>query len=201
MRVLVTGGTRYVGCHTEAALAGQGHEVRLLVRDRERVAPALGPLGFAGVGAVVGDVTSAAAVERAMVGCDAVVHAASVFSFDPRRAALMRQADPAGTGSVLGAAQRGGLDPVVYVSTVGVFVPITAAVLTADAPAGSGVGSYTRSKIAAELVARGFQQAGVPVVITYPAAVLGRTTRTSAIRSASSATCCAGGCRSCRGGA
>ncbi|HXZ73978.1 MAG TPA: NAD-dependent epimerase/dehydratase family protein [Streptosporangiaceae bacterium] len=49
MRVLVTGGTGYVGCHTVAALAGQGHQVRLLVRARERIVPALDPLGVTGV--------------------------------------------------------------------------------------------------------------------------------------------------------
>jgi dihydroflavonol-4-reductase len=173
MRVLVTGGTGYVGSHTVAALAGQGHQVRLLVRARERIAPALDPLGVAAADAVVGDVTSAEAVEQAMVGCDAVVHAASVFSFDPRRAAAMQRANPVGTGTVLGAAQRHGLDPIVYVSTTGVFLPATAAMLTAGTPVGAGIGPYTRSKIAAELVARGYQQAGSPVVITYPAVVQG----------------------------
>jgi nucleoside-diphosphate-sugar epimerase len=173
MRVLVTGGTGYVGCHTVAALAGQGHQVRLLVRARERIAPALDPLGVAGADAVVGDMTSTAAVEQAMVGCDAVVHAASVFSLDPRRAAVMRQANPAGAATVLEAAQSHGLDPIVYVSSMGVFLPVTTATLTAHAPLGPGIGPYTRSKIAAELVARGYQQAGSPVVITYPAVVQG----------------------------
>jgi dihydroflavonol-4-reductase len=173
MRVLVTGGTGYVGCHTVAALVGQGHQVRLLVRARERIAPALDPLGVAGADAVVGDMTSTAAVEQAMVGCDAVVHAASVFSLDARRAAVMQQANPAGTATVLGAAQSHGLDPIVYISSMGVFLPVTAATLTARAPLGVGIGPYTRSKIAAELVARGYQQAGSPVVITYPAVVQG----------------------------
>jgi nucleoside-diphosphate-sugar epimerase len=54
-----------------------------------------------------------------------------------------------------------------------VFWPTTAARLTAGSPLGAGVGPYTRSKLAAELVARGYQQAGAPVVITYPAGVLG----------------------------
>ena len=173
MRVLVTGGTGYVGCHTVAALAGQGHQVRLLVRARERIVPALGPLGVAEADAVVGDMTDAAAVEQAMLGCDAVVHAASVFSFDPRRAAVMQQANPGGTGTVLAAAQRHGLDPIIYVSTMGVFLPVTTGMLTAETPVGAGIGPYTRSKIAAELIAHGYQQAGAPVVISYPAAVLG----------------------------
>src|SRR5262249_13637965 len=104
---------------------------------------------------------------------DAVVHVASVFSFDPRRAAVMQQANPAGTTTVLGAAQRHGLDPIIYVSTMGVFLPVTTAMVTAGSPVGSGIGPYTRSKIAAERVARSYQEAGSPVVITYPAAVQG----------------------------
>jgi dihydroflavonol-4-reductase len=85
----------------------------------------------------------------------------------------MAHTNPTGTDIVLGAAHRQGLDPIVYVSSVGVFWPTTAARLTAGSPLGAGVGPYTRSKLAAELVARGYQQAGAPVVITYPAGVLG----------------------------
>jgi nucleoside-diphosphate-sugar epimerase len=173
MRVLITGGTGFVGCHTVAALLGHGHQVRLLVRDPQRIAPALGPLGIVRVDAVVGDVTNPATVQQAMRGCNAVVHAAAVYSWDPRRAAVMARTNPTATDLVLGAAHRQGLDPIVYVSSVGVFWPTTAARLTAGSPLGAGVGPYTRSKLAAELVARGYQQAGAPVVITYPAGVLG----------------------------
>lgn len=48
MRVLVTGGTGFVGSHTIAALAAAGHEVRLLVRSPDRIAPALAPHGISG---------------------------------------------------------------------------------------------------------------------------------------------------------
>jgi dihydroflavonol-4-reductase len=173
MRVLVTGGTGFVGCHTVAALAADGHQVRLLVRDPRRITPALGPLGITQVDAVVGDVTNLATVRQAMRGCQAVVHAACVYALDPRRAAVMAHTNPTGTDLVLGAAHRQGLDPIVYVSSVGVFWPTTTARLTAGSPLGAGVGPYTRSKLAAEEVARGYQQAGAPVVITYPAGVLG----------------------------
>jgi dihydroflavonol-4-reductase len=173
MRVLVTGGTGFVGSHTVAALLGHGHQVRLLVRDPGRIAPAMGPLGITEVDAEVGDVTNPVTVEQAMAGCQAVVHAASVYSLDSRRAAVMAQTNPTGTDIVLGAAHRQGLDPIVYVSSVAVFWPTTTARLTAGCPLGAGVGPYTRSKLAAEQVARGYQQAGAPVVITYPAGVLG----------------------------
>jgi len=96
MRVLVTGGTGYVGCHTVAALAGQGHQVRLLVRARDRIAPALEPLGVAGADAVVERFRRAA---RAVAG-DADVRVASFpeqgLTDHALRAAVTRRPPAAG---------------------------------------------------------------------------------------------------------
>jgi nucleoside-diphosphate-sugar epimerase len=92
MRVLVTGGTGFVGSHTVAALVNGGHQVRLLVRDRQRVAPAVAPLGLqpAELDTSVGDVTDLAVVNQAVAGCEAVVHAGSVYSLDSRDAGRIR---------------------------------------------------------------------------------------------------------------
>ena len=69
MRVLVTGGTGFVGSHTVAALCRAGHTVRLLVRRPERIAPALEPHGISdAVEHVVGDATDPASVARANDG-------------------------------------------------------------------------------------------------------------------------------------
>src|SRR5437762_3527257 len=48
MRVLVTGGTGFVGSHAAAALSARGHDVRLLVRSPEKVGPVLEALADAG---------------------------------------------------------------------------------------------------------------------------------------------------------
>ena len=75
MKVLVTGGTGFVGSHSVAALLSQGHQVRLLVRSPDQVARSLSPLGAADVESVLGDVTAPQSVKEAMTGCDAVLHA------------------------------------------------------------------------------------------------------------------------------
>jgi dihydroflavonol-4-reductase len=133
--VLVTGGTGYLGSHAVAALAGAGHRIRVLARSAEKVPAALGPLGVDGVETAIGDVTEPAAVERALTGCDAVVHAASVFSLDPRRAGEMNAVNVRGTEVVLGTADRLGLDPIVHVSSeLALLPPAAGEVLTPDSP-------------------------------------------------------------------
>ncbi len=65
MRVLVTGGTGFVGSHTVAALVAGGHEIRLLVRSPDRIAPTLRPLGITDrVDHMVSDVTDPRSVAR-----------------------------------------------------------------------------------------------------------------------------------------
>lgn len=173
MRVLVTGGTGFVGSHSVRALVDAGHEVRLLVRSPDRIEPALGPHGLDGADHVVGDVMDSGAVGRALDGCDAVVHAANVYSLDARRAQEMLEVNPGGTEIVLRAAHERGLDPIVHVSTTVALLPSDGRVLTADSPLGTAPGAYARSKVAAERIARELQDAGAPVVIVSPGAVLG----------------------------
>ena len=173
MRIAVTGGTGFVGSHTVAALLHQGHEVRLLVRSPERVAPAFEPLAVPPPTDIVqGDVTDPGAVARLLDGCDAVVHCASVFSLDPRQRDQMERTNVAGTRVVLDAAAERGLDPVVHVSSYGALLPARGP-LTPDTPPGEGVGTYTRSKAESERVAREYQERGLPVVTVMPGSVWG----------------------------
>jgi dihydroflavonol-4-reductase len=172
--VVVTGGTGFVGSHAIAALARGGHRIRVLARSPDGIPAALEPLRVHQVETVIGDVTDAAAVERALEGADAVLHAASVFSMDARKADEMRSVNVRGTEIVLGTAHRLGLDPIVYVSSeLALLPPADGAVLTPDSPVKQTSWPYCRSKADSELVARGYQKLGAPVVSVMPAAVWG----------------------------
>lgn len=173
MRVLVTGGTGFVGSHSVAALIGAGHEVRLLVRSPDRIEPALGPLGVTGpVDHQVGDVTDPDSVERALAGCDAVLHAAAVYTLDSRGYRDIARTNLAGAETVLRAAVARGCDPVVHVSST-VALLRRRATATPDSPLSTARSSYIRSKVASEAVARELQAAGAPVVIVQPGGALG----------------------------
>jgi dihydroflavonol-4-reductase len=172
VKVLVTGGTGFVGAHSVKALLDAGHDVRLLVRSPDRIGPALGPLGAEAPEHVVGDVTDRASVRRALEGCDAVLHAASVYTFDARRAESMRRENLASVEAVLGTAHELGLDPIVHVSSFAALLPASAP-LTPDTPVGRPKGAYNVSKAETELIARDMQRDGAPVVITHPGMVWG----------------------------
>ena len=172
MRILVTGGTGFVGSHSVGRLVRAGHEVRLLVRDPGRIRAALAPLGVGEIDFAVGDVTDAASIESVMTGCAAVLHAASVYSLDSREAGQLQRANVGGTRVVIEAAESLGLDPIVYVSSTGALLPPDG-VLDERSPVKRPPGPYYRSKADAELIARRAQERGAPVVITYPSAVFG----------------------------
>jgi dihydroflavonol-4-reductase len=175
MTVLVTGGTGFVGTHTVAAVVRVGHRARILARDPSAAGSALAALGVDPdrVEFVAGDVTDEKAVARALRAVEYVVHAASVYSFDSRRHAEMRQINARGTEVTLTAARRAGVARTVHVSTFGALLPSSGGVVGPSSPPGSASETYLASKAAAERIARAHQALGEPVVISYPPALLG----------------------------
>jgi len=179
--VCVTGGTGFVGSHSIAALrrADPAVRIRVLARDPGALGRVLGPLGLDparpgdGIEAVAADATDPAAVDRSLRGCDAVLHAAAVFSFDARRAAEMRRVNAAATSVVLEACRRAGVRRTVYVSTIAALYPAADRVVDGGTEVGRARVPYLASKAAAERVARARQDAGDPLLISYPPALLG----------------------------
>ena len=171
MKALVTGGTGFVGSHIAAALVRAGHDVRLLVRRPEQVPLTFGPLGDPDLEVVTGDVLDRDSVRTATAGCDGVVHAAAVFSFDShdRERMLATNADAART--VLEEALVAGADPVVHVSSTVALTRRSGS--GPDLPLGDVQQPYASSKVASERVARELQDHGAPVVTVYPGSVLG----------------------------
>lgn len=173
MRVLVTGGTGFVGGWTAKAIVDAGHRVRFLVRNHARLHTSVATLGIDVSDYVVGDITDHESVRRALDGCESVVHSAAMVGTDPRQANQMMTTNLEGARNVLGSAVEAGLDPIVHVSSITALFRPGLQTFHADLPVTGGSDGYGQSKAQVELYARDLQDAGAPVNITYPGMVLG----------------------------
>jgi len=175
MRVMVTGGTGFVGGHVTHALLEAGHQPRLLVRDPAKLERLCEMFGIAAddVDAVVGDMLDEQTVREALDGCDACVHSAAFTSLTPEEMPKALDVNAPGSRIVLDAAVAQGCDPIVSVSSMSTIFPPTGDRLSANDPVHTGGSPYLSSKADAELHARALQEQGAPIITLYPAGVTG----------------------------
>lgn len=175
MRVMVTGGTGFVGSHTVRAFLAAGHSVRLLVRDREKVRRIYDPLGI-GIpekDVIVGDIVDEASVKEAFVGCDAAFHSAALVEMRRRDAQRVLDTNARGVDLVVAGAARRGLPSIVYVSSSSIFFYPGAPPLHLDMPLAEASTAYAQSKADAERVVRRLQEEGAPIRVSYPSGIIG----------------------------
>lgn len=115
MKLLLTGGTGYVGQALREKLRLQGHDVRLLVR-RESAHKI--PVGSE-YEVVLGDVMDSHACLRAADGCEAVVHLVGIIREFPNDGTTYVAMHTEATFNVLDAARRMGIERFVHMSALG----------------------------------------------------------------------------------
>jgi nucleoside-diphosphate-sugar epimerase/predicted dehydrogenase len=172
-RVLVTGGTGFLGKALVRRLVADGYRVRVLARKLAQV-DAVHDLGAE---VCWGDVADVESFDQAMSGCDRVVHLAAGTSGSERDS---QTATLQGTRNLLELCGRHSPKRLVYISSCSVYG-------VADYPAGALVteastlerfperrGSYSASKQEAETYVSDFVKAGgVPTVILRPGTIYG----------------------------
>lgn len=169
MKVLVTGGTGFVGSHLVRRLLSRGHQVTSLDKNPGLVSDELRALGAT---LISGSVTDSADVDRAVVGQDLVFHLASPFGDILQRDEAYWAIEVEGTRNVMAAAERRGVQRVIHCSTQGVHGIITDPPGDEDSPIAPR-DYYCYSKAEGEKVAREFMARGLDVVIVRPTSVYG----------------------------
>ena len=119
MKIVVAGGTGFLGRHIARALLHAGHEVTVLGRapDRASAIPEL-----QGANATRGDVTDPSSLSGRLDGADAVVQAVQFPNHPievPRKGLTYDRYDRQGTLNMLTEAQRVGIGKFVYISGAG----------------------------------------------------------------------------------
>jgi len=173
MKILITGGTGFVGSHVCRQLMAVGHAVRLLVRDPNKAQMYYQQLGEGVPEWVVGDVTDRSSVKAALAGCEAVVHAAAGTPIQMGSVAQLFAVNVGGVKNVVDSALALGIDRIVCVSSITAIFNTDAAKVTADAPPARSRLPYGQSKVEAEIYLRQQQAQGAPIAIVYPGGIIG----------------------------
>lgn len=158
MRVLVTGGTGYLGSAIVRALDAAGHSPVVFARTASRAR-------LPGT-AIDDDIRDREAVRRAVDGADAVCHSAALVSVWRPRAADFDDVNVTGLQNVLDACRNARTPRIVYTSS---FLALPPAGRTSPIVAND----YQRTKVRAHERARAAVAAGLPVVTLVPGVIYG----------------------------
>ena len=188
-RVLVTGGSGFVGSHCILQLLAAGHEVRTTVRNMKREGDVRAMLKVGGaepgnrLSFFAADLENDAGWKEAVSGCEYVLHVASPFP-----ATLPKHEDelivPAREGAlrVLRASRNAGVKRVVLTSSFAAVGYGRAPQSTPydetnwTDPAGEGVSAYVKSKTIAERAAWDFiarEGGGLELSVVNPVGIFG----------------------------
>lgn len=172
MKILLTGGTGFLGATLWPLLKARGHTVRLLQRSSSAAAEK------AGVEVVAASLADRAAVKRALTGIEVVYHLAGRVSWNARDAQEMYALHVQGTQSLLEEAHAAKVARIVLASTSGTIgVSRTPRLATEDDPYPIevvGRWPYYASKIFEERLALSFcQKKQLPLVVLNPSLLLG----------------------------
>jgi nucleoside-diphosphate-sugar epimerase len=156
MKILVTGGTGFIGSRLALDARARGHEIVVagqLNSDAERAR--FKELSQAGIGIEQGPLQDADYAGRIAAGCQVVIHLAAAQHEANVPDEYFFDVNVNGTRTLIEASKRAGVERFVYGSTIGVYGESGDQILDESTPP-RPLNVYGRSKLAAEEVVKSY---------------------------------------------
>lgn len=170
MKVFVTGGTGFVGKNTVKRLVESGHKCSCLVRSKSKKYE----LEKIGCQFVNGDITDRESLTKGMIGCEAVINLANLYSLWEPDMSVFKTINIDGTRNVMEASLETGIKKVVHVSSIVTWGRAPEIPFNEESPVGEHTSEYARTKYEGDQVVWGlYRNKGLPLVMIYPCAVMG----------------------------
>jgi len=173
MKIFITGATGFIGNKVLNQLClGSEHELICLVRKHSEASECLKNLG---ANLIIGDVTNKESILKGMKGCDWVIHVAGLYSFWESNTDRYKQVNIDGTRNVMECALETNISKIVHVSSAAVYGKPGDSPFTEKSKIGPvRFSKYAQTKYEGDqIVWELHEKKGLPVVVIYPAAVLG----------------------------
>jgi nucleoside-diphosphate-sugar epimerase len=174
MRLLVTGGTGFIGSHlAEEGRRRSADVVVLGLTNRPEEMANAELLTRMGAEVLSGSITDAELCRRASRGATHVFHLAVAMREGGKRDEFFESINLDGTRHLLEAASVQRVERFVYCSTIGIYGHRAPGITREDSPLAPG-NIYERTKVAAERLVREFaEKCALPAVVLRPADVYG----------------------------
>lgn len=175
-KILITGGTGFLGSYILKELVEQGYSVRAIRRNTSKFPFYIPAEVFQKVEWVEGDVLDVVSLEDAMEGIDTVIHSAAIVSFHKRDRKHMYDINVNGTANVVNVALQKNIMRLVHISSIAAIGRTTHGGTVneetkwQDSKANT---HYAKSKYKAELEVWRAISEGLNAVILNPATILG----------------------------
>jgi nucleoside-diphosphate-sugar epimerase len=174
VKLLVTGGTGFIGSHLAEEARRRGADVvafGLTGRPEERANAEL--LSQMGVEVISGSITDAELCRRAARGVTHIFHLAVAMREGGKSDEFFESINLDGTRYLLEAASAQRMQRFIYCSTIGIYGHRAPGITREDSPLAPG-NIYERTKVSAERLMREFaERCNLPAVVLRPADVYG----------------------------
>ena len=116
-KILITGGTGFIGAYIIKELVQKGYSVRA-IRRSSKLPFFISPDIFEKVEWVNGDVLDVVSLEDAMTGVDTVIHSAAIISFLKKERKKMYKVNVEGTANVVNTALEQNIKKFIHISSI-----------------------------------------------------------------------------------
>lgn len=165
MKVLITGGSGFLGLHLARFFHKKKFDIRIVDLQTFPEQEYPDNIEF-----IQGDIRNKKTVEKAVRGVDIVVHAAAALPLWKAEDIYSTNID--GTENIMKASQKAKVRQVIYISSTAVYgIPKKHPIYETDPV--HGVGPYGESKIAAEKICLKYRSEGLLVTILRPKTFVG----------------------------
>ncbi len=166
-KVLVTGGTGFIGNHVVRMNLEKGEEVKVMVMPGEDRSP----LDGMDVEFVEGNLLDPASLKKAVAGCSHMFHLAALFAVWTKDPELHNKINVDGTRAIMEAAMEVGMEKIVYTSSIAAIgIPEDGSYATEKTAFNSWdwASEYILSKFISHEVVKGMCHDGLPATMVMP---------------------------------